>query len=95
MKIRKFVWLEQYVEKLEVKHGVSPEEVEELFTKRPKIRKVQKGFTIGEDVYRAIGQTNFGRYLFVIFIYKSARQEVLAVSARTATKKERKSYGKK
>jgi hypothetical protein len=93
MKILGFIWLEDVVEKLEVKHHVMPEEVEEVFNNRPKITKVTKGHFRGEDVYRALGQTESGRYMVVFFIHKLTH-EALVLSAREMDKKERKSYAK-
>jgi uncharacterized DUF497 family protein len=60
----------------------------------PKIRFVQKGKRNGEDVYMALGQTNAGRYLAVLFIHKKTK-EALILSARDRANKERKQYGKK
>ena len=93
MKIIGFIWLENIVEKLEVKHNVFPEEVEEVFANKPKITKMNKGHFRGEDVYRALGQTEAGRYLVVFFIYKLTN-EALILSARDMDRKERRSYGK-
>jgi uncharacterized DUF497 family protein len=91
MKIAGFIWLEDVVEKLEVKHNVLPEEVEEVFADKPKVKKMHKGRFRGEDVYRALGQTEAGRYLVVFFVYKLTRQ-ALILSARDMDKKERRSY---
>ena len=44
--------------------------------------------------YIVLGQTNAGRYLAVLFIYKKTR-EALVLSARDMASKERKQYGKK
>ena len=63
MKIDNFIWLDEFTEKLETKHGVYPDEVEEVFTYRPTIRRIQKGNVSGENLYRAFGQTSSGRYL--------------------------------
>jgi len=52
-----FIWLENVVEKLEVKHNVFSEEVEEVFASRPKIKRMNRGRFRGEDVYRALGRT--------------------------------------
>ncbi len=52
MRIIGLIWLENVVEKLAVKHAVLPEEVEEVFERKPKIKKMQKGHFRGEDVYR-------------------------------------------
>ena len=42
----------------------------------------------------ALGQTDAGRYLAVLFIYKKTK-EALVLSARDMADKERKLYGKK
>lgn len=59
MRIAGFIWLEEIVEKLTVKHHVTPEEVEEIFTSgnRFKTRRMNRGHYRDEDVYRALGQT--------------------------------------
>jgi len=82
------------VDKLTWKHQVDPEEVEEALNNRPKIRFVEKGERKGEDVYLALGQTDAGRYLAVLFIYKKTK-EALILSAREMANKERRQYGKK
>ncbi len=94
MKITGCIWLENIVEKIQVKHHVIPEEVEEVFSHKPNIMKMSKGHFRGEDVYRALGQTDAGRYLVVFFIHKLTF-EALILSARDMDKKERKSYAKK
>jgi hypothetical protein len=51
MKIVGFIWLEEIVEKPEVKHQVIPEEVEQIFMQQPRIRRMNRGHYRGEDVY--------------------------------------------
>src|SRR5262245_21609298 len=68
-------------------------------TKRSKGESVNFGFlkkasARGEDVYIALGQSDAGRYLTVLFIYKKTR-EALILSAREMAAKERKQYDKK
>jgi len=94
MRIRGIVWLREIVDKLAVKHRVEPHEVEELLANTTQFRFVEKGERHGEDVYIALGQSNAGRYLAVLFIYKKTR-EALILSARDMAAKERKQYGKK
>ena len=97
MNIGGIIWREVVVEKLAVKHGVSPEEVEEALENEeepPKIRFIEKGEREGEHVYMALGQTEAGRYLTVLFILKQT-QEALIVSARDMSEKERKQYGRR
>jgi uncharacterized DUF497 family protein len=94
MKVQGFIWLEQFVEKLIEKHSVETDEVEEVFWNGPKIKKVQRGDVRGEDVYQALGQTDAGRHLTVIFIRKLTGK-VLVVSARDMDHKERRDYARK
>lgn len=94
MKIDGLIWLRDIVDKLVWKHQVEPDEVEEVLNNQPKIRFVEKGEQKGEDVYMALGQTDAGRYLAILFIYKKTK-EALILSARDMAKKERKQHGKK
>jgi len=82
------VWLPEVIEKLETKHGVTFEEVEEVFQFDPIYRRGPRGKRHGENLYYAYGQTQTGRYLFVVFIYKRNRR-ALILSARDMTDKER------
>ncbi|MCB0306329.1 MAG: BrnT family toxin [Calditrichaeota bacterium] len=92
MYIDDIIWLDDIIDKIEHKHRVLPEEVEEVFYNIPKYRKAQKGKYEGEYLY--YGRTDSGRYLLVVFIYKENR-EALIISARDMDKQERKRYGKK
>ena len=94
MTIEGIIWLRDIVDKLAFKHRVEAREVEEVLENRPKIRFVEKGKRKGEDVYLALGQTDAGRYLAVLFIYKRTK-EALILSARDMADNERKQYGKK
>ncbi len=97
MRISGMVWLEAIVEKLASKHGVTPDEVSEVFANQddlPKFRFVESGTRDAENVYMALGQTEAGRYLAVLFIYKKTHQ-ALIVSARDMAAKERKLYERK
>ena len=94
MNIEGIAWLQTVVDKLAVKHRVSTDEVEQVLSNRPKIRFVEKGARKGEDLYLALGRTDAGRYLSVLFLYKKPK-EALILSARDMASKERKQYGKK
>jgi uncharacterized DUF497 family protein len=93
MKIAGFIWLEEIVEKLEVKHQVTPEEVEQVFGSQPRAKRMNRGHYRGEDVYRALGQTDSGRYLAIFFVHKLTN-EAMILSARDMDDKERKSYAR-
>jgi len=94
LQIDDVLWLPQFVDKLERKHRVTTEEVEEVLLKRPRFRFINKGQRPGEDVYSASGQTDAGRYLIIYFILKP-RNRALVVSARDMDGKERRRYARK
>ena len=94
MRINGIIWLRDVIDKLAFKHRVEQEEVEEVFDNRPKFRFLEKGERAGEDVYVALGQSNAGRYLAVMFIHKKSK-DALILSARAMAPKERRLYGKK
>ena len=93
MKIVACLWLPAIIEKLIVKHQVQPEEVEEVFAWNPLFRRGPKGKRTREDVYYAYGQTEAGRYLFVVFIHKS-NHRALILSARDMSISEQRLYRK-
>ena len=93
MRIEDFIWLDDIVDKLEHKHHVSPDEVEQVFNGGPHFRYITKGrHHKKENVYAAYGQTESGRYLAVFFIHKPGNL-ALIISARDMDDKERKHYG--
>lgn len=94
MNIEGIIWLRTVIDKLAFKHHVEIHEIEELFAGEPKFRYVKKGERESEDVYMALGQTDAGRYLTVLFIHKKTK-EALILSARDMAEKERKMYGRK
>lgn len=94
MRIEGVTWLRAVVDKLAYKHNVQPFEVEEALSNRPKIHRVESGKRKGEDVYMALGRTDSGRYVSVLFIHKTSH-EALILSARDMAPKERKRYGRK
>lgn len=94
MKIDNIIWQREIVDKLLIKHQVETDEVEQVLDNRPKIRLVEKGHRAGEDVYMASGQTDEGRTLIVLYIYKQTH-EALILSARDMVDRERKRYDKK
>lgn len=94
MNIEGIIWLTNIIGKLAVKHRVETYEVEEVLENNPRFRFIEKGDRIGENVYMALGQTEAGRYLTILFIYKTTK-EALILSARNMAKKERKIYDRK
>ncbi len=94
MNIEGIIWLSNIIDKLTVKHHVETYEVEEVLENKPRFRFVEKGDRKAENVYMALGQTDAGRYLTVLLIYKTTK-EALILSARDMAKKERKMYDRK
>lgn len=93
MKISEILWLQKIVDKIEVKHALSTEEVEEVFANNPKYRFVEQGKVDGEPLYAALGRTDAGRYVIVLFIFKPGSR-ALIISARDMDRKERRLYGR-
>ncbi len=91
MKITGFIWLDDIVEKIEVKHHVVQNEVRDLFANQPQFRRVEKGHRPGEHVHSPVGQTDAGRYLATYFVYKRNRR-ALVLSAGDMTPAERRKH---
>ena len=91
MDIVRVIWLRDIVDKLEWKHNVLPDEVEQVFSNRPHFHRIARGHVQGEDVYGAFGQTDNGRYLVVFFI-KKPDLAALIISAREMDARERRRY---
>lgn len=93
MRIFGFLWLDVFIEKLATKHGVEPAEVEEVFDNRPFVTRIGRGKVQGEDLYRALGQTDDGRYLAIFYVLKQEGR-ALVISARDMEAAERREYGR-
>ena len=89
-----FIWLPSILDKVEIKHQVSQDEVEEVFFTKPRYRFVESGHRTGEDIYSVSGQTEAGRYLIIFFIHKSSNTASV-LGARDMDKKERRRYERK
>lgn len=93
--IEKILWIEEVVDKIQWKHHVTPQEVEEVLFRNPYIAFKEKGRkNVQENAYVAFGTTESGRYLFILFILKFTK-EALILTARDMTSSERKYYEKK
>lgn len=93
--IKNILWTEEVADKIQWKHQVIPQEVEEVLSRNPYIVFKEKGRrNVQENVYVAFGTTDSGRYLFVLFILK-LNKEALILTARDMTSSERKYYEKK
>ncbi|MBE0415949.1 MAG: BrnT family toxin [Dehalococcoidia bacterium] len=91
MRIEKIIWINKFVQKIDQKHGVNIEEVEDTLSSNPLFRLAQRGHVKGEDLYFAYGRTSKGRHLFVVFVWKRENAG-LVISARNMTQRERRYY---
>ena len=67
MQLREIIWRDTFVDKLEAKHGVGTDEVEQVLFAKPHVRKAQKGRVKGEDLYAAYGRTDGGQIFDSVF----------------------------
>lgn len=70
-------------------HGLSLEEIESVFRHEPNIMMNTKHFTI-EERYHAVGKTDLGRYVFIVFTFRERKDGTLIrpISARYMHQKE-------
>ncbi|MCK5507509.1 MAG: hypothetical protein KAI50_03190 [Desulfobacterales bacterium] len=67
MVIEGFIWFTDIIDKIEGKHRLNVCEVESVFSRTPVFSKIEKGHIKDENLYRALGQTDSGRYISVFF----------------------------
>jgi uncharacterized protein len=85
-----FQWDEGNADKNLEKHGVTDEECEEVFFNEPLVVGEDAAHSPDEPRGYALGQTNAGRKLFVVFTVRSDRIRV--ISARDMTRREDRRY---
>ena len=93
VKSKGFEWDEGNIDKSYEKHGVSPNEAEEVFLDRSVIIVPDIGHSYKEGRLIAIGLSGSKQVLFVVFTRQS--QGIRIISARRANKKERRLYEEK
>ncbi len=92
MLIKKLIWPEEQIEHI-ARHGVTPEEVEEVLfnTKgRVALRAASKG---SNPVFNVFGQTKAGRFLICMMIQFPDRNGY-PITARPMTESEKRNYKK-
>jgi uncharacterized DUF497 family protein len=87
-----FHWDKGNIEKNWIKHKVEAGECEEVFFNIPFIVEHDIKHSTDEERYFALGQTDPGRYLFIVFTIR--KKLIRIISARDMNKKERKIYEK-
>jgi hypothetical protein len=81
-----FEWDDKNIEHI-ARHNVEIDEAEAVFDNRPMIVRIQEG------KFLAIGQTDEGRYLVVVFVRKPGRTRV--ITARDLSEREKKRLKRK
>lgn len=92
-KIVGFEWDEWNIDKSYKKHGITPNEAEEVFLDEDILVLEDTKHSRQEERFEAIGEIIKGRILFLAFTVRG--DKVRIISARTANKKERRRYEKK
>ncbi len=85
-----FEWDENKAEKNEQKHGISFEEAESIFYDPRSVTVLDPDHSETELRFIDIGMSNYDRILVVV--YTEREQRIRLISARRASKKERKMY---
>jgi uncharacterized DUF497 family protein len=85
-----FDWDEGNILKNWEKHRVSASECEQVFFNRPLVTMPDASHSINESRFYALGQSDSGRYLFIVFTIR--KNLIRVISARDMSRKERKVY---
>lgn len=89
-KITSFEWDKGNIDKSYEKHGITPNEAEEVFLDEEILLLEDAIHSEEEDRFTAIGRTMKGDVLFLSFTLRKKRIRI--ISARKANKKERRLY---
>lgn len=85
-----FEWDKGNLDKNLIRHKVTNQEAEEVFSNEPLIIKEDEKHSEGEQRYKALGKSNSKRKLFLSFTIR--RQKVRIISVRDMNRKERLIY---
>jgi uncharacterized protein len=85
-----FDWDEFNAQKNWERHGITPEEAEEIFFHEPLIVRTDVQHRGTEKRHYALGQTNSGRLLFVAFTIRS--KSIRVISSRDMNRNESEAY---
>ena len=85
-----FEWDKGNKDKNWIKHQVTNSECEQIFFNRPLIVQCDEKHSNIENRYYALGVTDLGRRIFVVFTVRN--KKIRIISARDMSRKERKVY---
>jgi len=89
MKIQNITWDQETVDHI-ARHAVSPEEVEQVLFNDEDVPIIMRS---RENKYLTYGETDSGRFLFIVWVSKYRKTRI--VTARNMTKKEKQFYRKR
>lgn len=89
-----FEWDAGNRRKSEAKHGVAQTEAEEIFFNHPLLVSTDDKHSDAEKRFMALGRTNKGRALTIIFTLRNEGTLIRVISARDQHRKERHLYAK-
>jgi uncharacterized protein len=92
-KIIGFEWGQGNIDKSYQKHGITPNEAEEVFLDEDILLLKDIKHSQREERFKAIGKIAKGDILFLAFTVR--KNNIRIISARTANKKERRMYEQK
>lgn len=92
-KITGFQWDQGNIDKSYLKHGITPNEAEEVLLDKDILLLEDIDHSKQEGRFEAIGKISKGKMLFLAFTIR--RNKIRIISARTASKKERRQYEQK
>jgi hypothetical protein len=91
--LKGFEWDDGNIGKNRGKHGVAPEECEQIFFNKPLLVGFDRKHSGKEKRYYALGGTFDKKLLFVVFTIR--KEYIRIISARPMSKKERRIYEQK
>ncbi len=92
-KIKGFEWDNGNIDKSYSKHGITPNEAEEVFLDYDTLLLPDIEHSVHEERFKAIGKTSTGYILFLAYTVRG--KKIRIISARLANKKERRLYEQK
>jgi uncharacterized DUF497 family protein len=93
MKAMRFAWNEDKAKANVRKHGISFDEASSVFADENARMKHDPEHSQEEDRFILLGFSAKLRLLVVCHVYREGEQEIRIISARKATRNERKQYG--
>jgi uncharacterized protein len=89
-----FDWDEGNIHK-NAEHDVSPGEIERVFMNRPLLFARDSLHSRSEERFVALGRTDDGDLLAVVFTFREGKTKIRPISARPMDNKERRAYEKR